>query len=58
MNDEILRKGILDAWVHLRKTNSDIPSEVLDWIKETCYAELDRISKKQKHENKSRTYNH
>ena len=40
MNEEILRKGIIDAYVHLRKTNSDIPSDVLDWIKDTC---LDRV---------------
>ena len=43
MNEEILKKGTIDAWVHLRKTNSDIPSEVLDWIKDTCLNEIKRV---------------
>lgn len=43
MNEQTLRKGILDAYVHLRKTNTDIPSEVLDWIKDTCVNKVEQL---------------
>jgi len=36
----VTEKQILDMYVHLRKTNSSIPDEALDFMKETCLAKL------------------
>lgn len=37
----ITKQQILDAYIHLRTTNQSIPTEVLDFIKQTCFQKLD-----------------
>ena len=37
------KKDIMDAYLHLRKTNSSIPSETLEFIRDASLSKLERI---------------
>jgi hypothetical protein len=43
----IKEQDIIEAYIHLRKTNYNIPSEVLDFIKIASLEKLEKINREQ-----------